>query len=211
LKELQAAADYSLEYTTPWYVREGKLFQYGDNLIWDNDLGRYIYSVLDDSKRIVKYLSVMGNPNGGGVIIKAAKESSGPVKLDNTEKTAFQGYWDLLAIVGHPVLVISEDADLLHLEASITYDGINPQNDIDTAVKAAIKSHLSNLNFGGKFITSDLIVAVKNVTGIKDIQISILEAKPAVGYPYTYVNGAYLAYSGYMILDNANLNLTYTI
>ena len=200
-KELQSLADRSEQYVAPWYIYHNGLFQYGDTLGWDTTTLRYGYSAPNPTAKIIAY-SAVTSTSEGEVIIKAAKDNSGvPEVLTSPEKTAFQGYWEKLAPVGTPVLVISEEADKLKIELSVKYDPYLPLLNVQEQVETNVKTYLKALDFGGVFRISKLIDAIQQVNGVVDAWSTLCEARPDSVPTFTNVVNEYTSYAGYLDID----------
>lgn len=199
--ELQKLAEASQTYSGSWYEMTSKEFQYGDILIWDNQIKRHVYGYADSSKQIIKYAATAANP-GGGVILKVCKESNGPVKLSPAELTAFQGYWSVLNPFT-PLGIISADPDLLTLNLAIHFAAIQPLPELKAAVEQAIVTYLNTLEFGGIFRVSRLIDAIQGVQGVVDVVPGVISAVPAGSSAATTIVSEYRAFAGFARVNSA--------
>lgn len=193
--------------TLAWYHRICFDFQFGDSLTWDGT--KYTYAVPDDTKKIVKRVSV--NDVGGQVRIKVAKLASGvPVKLTGTELTAFVAYVKQVKFAGTNVAVISRDADLLKISYSVK---INPlvlsaSGELLSSagvfpVEDAINNYIQNLPFDGVLNLTKLTDEIQKAVGVIDPVIGAAEAKYGL-LPYFPIINEFNADAGHMKIDPAN-------
>ncbi len=160
-----------------WYLSICYAYQHGDGLIIDNN--RPVYSLIDESKQIIKRTAIKEDANAT-MFFKIVKEVSGELtKLDITELAAFTTYLNRRKIAGTKIDVQSLDADLLDLQVEVLLDPILFDNtgkllsDGNTEpVLNAINEHLKVLDFGGTFYLSKLIDSVINIEGVKDFFIT---------------------------------------
>lgn len=199
-QQLEEAALRAIPHNKYWYATKSKAFQYGDVL--DGTTGGIIYPVIDLSKQIIKVASV--KESQGGLIIKVAKEDNGNlVALDSSELTAFDGYINNIKDAGVFSSVVSQNADLLKLEADIYYNSIIPIADIRAATEQAIVNYLINFPFDGIFRRTALVDAIQAVQGVIDVKIKTCEI--SVNYTTTpnfnAVDVFYETIAGYINLD----------
>ncbi len=160
-----------------WYLSLCYAYQHGDSLIIDNN--RPVYSILDESKQIIKRAAIKEDANATR-FFKIVKEVSGELtKLDINELTAFTTYLNRGKIAGTKIDAQSLDADLLDLQVEVLLDSILFDNtgkllsDGSTEpVLNAINEHLKVFDFGGTFYLFKLIDSVMNIEGVKDFFIS---------------------------------------
>jgi hypothetical protein len=140
-QRLKSAALNVIPHTAYWYSQKAKEFQLGDNL--DATNGSVVYPVIDEAKQIVTASAV--KELGGSLILKVAKDGSGGlVPLSTTELSSFQGYVRNFKDAGVPIVVVSQNPDLLKVGINIFYDPIIPLTTIKTNVEAAIDSYINN-------------------------------------------------------------------
>lgn len=124
------------------------------------------YPIIDENMRIITRCSVITTISGM-VIVKLAKGTT-PQSLDNLEVSAAQAYLEQIGIPGINYTAFSADPDQLFVEAQIYYNGQYSQV-ILANVKQAIANYCANIDFNGVFLVSDLELAIKAVTGVKDV------------------------------------------
>lgn len=197
--------------TAQWYRGQALVFQYGDELIYQNE--KFQYAEIDTTVQIIKRASV--TEAGGVVFIKVAKlnESNAPVKLSNDELVAFQDYISQIKFAGTRATVITLDPDRVDVDVDVYYDPKVLSSDgtlIDNAaiypVNNAVDDYLANVEFDGKIYNNKLIDAIQGAAGVDDIALTGLRAKAAADSGWTTVTRNYSAASGYYTLYNLNIN-----
>lgn len=199
-----------------WYVSKAKAFQYGITLPADSD----VYSIIppaDPTVLVVEYAAAVELVNL--VRIKVARLSSGILApLTSLQLTALTAYIARVKDAGVRVQVTSDDPDNLRLELAVFYDplvlnssGARLDGTAATPVKDAINEFLDNLPFNGLFVLNDLIIALRQLDGVRITEIISAEANYGLT-PYVPVTYEYLPDAGYMILDNTyfDTHVTYT-
>lgn len=176
----------------------------------DPELYTYNYKVVNPDFRIVKYCSVTANQ--GLCTIKVAKQLNNlPTQLSLDEQQSAFSFVQNIQDLGYNVQLVSFNADSVKISANIFYDGQYILSNIQNNVETAIANYFTLLNFDGAVLTNDLIEYVReHVQGIKDFYITDFQGKPDSG-TYQPIIRMYPTLSGYVKLDTANCNYTYTI
>ncbi len=158
-KEVEDKIDNDRTHVAKWYQKQSLKFQYGDELVWKDNL--FQYETYNEEKLIVKHAAV--EERNGFVIIKVATEKNGEKrKLDYEPDTnhvqAFKHYWEKHKDAGVRINVISANPDLLKLKYKIHYDpmvmkpdGTLISNPDSRPVDDAINAYLDHLEFDGYF------------------------------------------------------------
>ena len=201
-KEIAALEEYARlqRYgTLPWWVPQILYFQLGDPLTYNSITGMHYYSVIDETKNIIKRASIL-EVGGTELIIKVAKLDSGEfVKLTLAELSSVDSYVNEIKPAGTLATVLSVDADILDSEAEIYYDGNYLQSDIKTLINEALNTYKTNINYqnvNGKILKNELIDILRELPAINDVLFTILQAKPNGG-SYTAIVREYNTNAGY--------------
>lgn len=185
----------------PWYQREVLKFQYGDTLQFIDD--QYVYTEIDESKKIVKLCAVEDRANGV-VVMKVAKLTNNlPTPLSTIEKTALEAYVSKIRFAGTKFSIVSTAPDLLKFVGTIFYDPIIPLLTVQQNVEAAIDLYLKNLPFNGVFKINSLEDVIQEVEGVTDITVGSVEAKYGA-LAYSSITRTYTAQAGYIDIDPLN-------
>ena len=137
----------------PYYVTEDTSL----NIITRNAI---VTSYMDSSGHIV------GTP--GIVLVKVAKGTT-PGPLNSLEIAALQSYLNIIKPAGILYQILSVKGDRLFTEVKVWYNGAYSST-IQNSVLAAYNNYLATLPFNGVLKLSDLMIAIKNVTGVSDVE-----------------------------------------
>lgn len=213
--EVETMLEKHIAHTPRWYREESLKFQYGDELVWDEDLLSYVYTTYDESKRIVARAACT---EGAGVVaIKAARlVNDVPEALSAPQKAAFESFWAKYKDAGVILNIISEDADMLRVEYQIFYDPLVLDEfgakitDASKPVETAINDYLNALDFNGRLRLESLDAAVRNAEGVVDFVRLTVQSKYGTN-SYADITISEVAYSGYYKIDTDNYPLEDTI
>lgn len=207
--ELQQAADAVPTCNDSWWDAELRKFQYGDELLLDNVTKKYYYEITDTTKQIVNSVAISNQQ------IKVAK--AGPAPLTDDERAALDSFVRKVQPLGTNIILISQDADVIHLDVEIFYDAIVPLNDVQTAVESAINTYLTSLDFSvgrtGTFYITFLVDALQAVNGVVDVKVNNVLAGQTGATELSTVSRKYSPVAGYLVVDPDNplaTSLTYT-
>lgn len=199
-KEVETIAANAITGTLRWYQEQVLLFQFGDLLTYDSNTGKYGYSTIDPTKRIVNRCAVIETAQG--LVIKAAHETGGVVSgLSLAEATALSGYVRKIRFAGTRVQVISGNGDILKVSATIYYDPIVPLATVKADVKAAIQNYVANLDYNGELVVNNLIDKVQQVSGVQDVQVAQAQTKPNSSFGWHTIVRAHVAVYGYYTIS----------
>lgn len=205
-------------HTARWYVNKVKEFQYGFNLVPEHEY--YDNTGIDETvvaaSKIVAYAAFVEQPF---VRLKLAKlVGSDLAKLTPTERAAVVAYVLRFKDAGvklNDATITSTDPDKLKLTLRVKFnplvldstgarlDGTNPE-----PVKTAVKGYLQNLDFNGLFSIQKLVDALQKVEGVADLNVDLIQTQYGA-LPFTSVNISFVPDSGYLIIEDADLIITY--
>jgi hypothetical protein len=164
LVEAEAIAAAAPAGTARWYQKKVLEWQYGDTLEYISN--QYVYDPVDESARIVTRCAIQDR--GDGVVVVKVAKGSTPTPLDNTEKTALEGYIAKVKFAGTRIAVLSQAADEIDLDYDIYYDPIFPLATVQADVQAALESYAADLEFNGEVRITRITDALQGVTGVID-------------------------------------------
>lgn len=211
-EEVEQTIDNTETGLTPWYIDILKEYQHGDILTIENN--RFVYPVIDETKRIVKRVAIKeGAGTDATLYIKAVKEVAGDlVKFTATEKAGVEAYLNKRKILGTKFNLQSLDANLLELTVTVQLDAMLYDTDgslladpTTFPVLDAIEDYNKNFDFGGTYYNSKLIDTVMNVPGVIDFHLTATKMDTVV---YT---GSKESTAGHVKLDVPNSTLTYVL
>lgn len=212
-QQISEKVDLGIPGTDKWYRLELMKFQYGDTLSWDETSGKYFYSVIDESKLIIKRCAVVSS--GGTTAIKVAKLSGDdPIALTNDELTAFKSFVSQTQWAGAKIAPpVSFNSDKLNAPITVFYDGTKKLDDIKAIVEAAFNDYLANLPFNGEYSINKHGDWIEDASvDITEVNMGAVEAKADAG-SYTVVNRIYKPVAGYLERDpviDFDTMITYT-
>jgi hypothetical protein len=203
-KEVDEKLAAEQPHTQHWYRTESLKFQYGDDLVWQDN--KFQYLEYDPLKQIIKHAAT--NEGKGKVVIKVATEKNGILqKLETNQLAAFTAFWEKHRDAGVQVRIISVDPDLLKLKYKIHYDplvmlpdGTLINDSSLTPVQTAINDYLNSVEFDGNFILSKLEDAIQDATGVIDFERIETASKYGTN-SYQEITRLVNAYAGWFIID----------
>lgn len=203
--------------TVRWYHTQAVAFQYGDQLVYNEEYGHFEYPEVDETKKLVKYCAV--KDRGGSIQILVSGDSNGvPSVLSNNVLSAFKSYMNQVKVAGVILDVKSLAADGIRVNAEvqvdpqiITTDGVRI-SDGTKAVEDAINGYLANIVYGGTFNKTKLVDAIQNVEGVVDVTLGKVDVKPSGSTSYTEMtSNNYSAVSGCFKSEKLNETIAYVV
>ena len=195
-REVDTKIADSVVASIPWYHKICLEYQHGDNLVLDETTSEYVYELVDDSKKLVKFASC--RDRGGGVYILVAKESADgyPEALSNDVLTAFREYINRRKPAGIITDVYSYNPDDITLSIRVQYNPILLNSDGSLIsdpsvfpVEDAVNNYLASILYGGTFNRNKLIDAVQSAEGVQDLILGEVSAKASDAQSYSVVEG----------------------
>ncbi|MWB96761.1 nucleotidyltransferase [Flavobacterium sp. GA093] len=166
--------------TLPWYRTMALRFQYGYDLVADEDYfdNQDHTTAQIEASKIVKYAAVNEAEESSRVIIKIAGESAGILApINDDQREGFEAYIDEIKVAGVKVTVLNYKPDRLYLNILIKRNAMildSSGMDKDTAkypVKEAIQEFMKELPFDGDLRLSALVDKLQKVEGVLDATI----------------------------------------
>ena len=229
--DIQNIIDTNQYGSAAWWYNQILAFQYGDLLVFINNIFQYpplpqspSQADLDNlaAKQIIKFCSVSTSEDDGVIQIKVAKADGNgqPAQLSEDEKNGVYSYCKAIRPAGIRFTVISKPADVLQLGATIYYDSAGDLSVIQPAVEQAIATFLATnnaSNVDGTLYVNKLIDAIQAVPGLVgnqvDIKTLIAVSGSGANIVTTPVTSSYQPVSGYIMLDatyHASYPFTYS-
>jgi hypothetical protein len=203
-----------------WYTQTlAKNFQYGYNLIPGTD--KYDNTGIPEdvvaASKIIAFAAMVEEPF---LRLKVAKlQGANLAPLSDPELTAFWNYIKKTKDAGvklYQNTVTSGVPDQLRLVLRVIVNPLvlNLQgqriNTTDlTPVQNAIRKYLQNIDFNGEFSTQDLEDAIRAVDGVDDLSTDEVQMKYGA-LPFTSVDINRIPDSGYLVIDDSNLIITFS-
>jgi len=210
LLEMQMVADSLEPGTSAWWRRVVEEFQIFDELVVVS--GRTTYTVIDESKRIVRRNAITVD-EASTVLIKVAKEDSPGIlqPLDssatNDELGSLEAYLKFRQPLGTKLRVVSVTADKLQVQGTIYYNRALGVTTVRESVQAAMDGYieafsLDESRFDGAVSVLELTDAIQDARGVEDL--SPLRLTGIAGGVTVTTDRVYDTKSGYVIEDADN-------
>ncbi|OQP45900.1 hypothetical protein A4H97_32175 [Niastella yeongjuensis] len=205
-----------------WYAEKAKAFQFGDNLVPENDYYDNTGIPEDEieNAKVVKFAAVVKQKRANGRIylrVKVARANGADLApLDTDQLDALREYFNRIADAGLDIEVDSGVADLLQLKLRIYYNplilganGSRLDGTDNIPVPNAIRTYLQNLPFNGLFVLAQLVDALQAIEGVEIPHVLTCQTSYAQ-FPPTSVDVEYVPDSGYLRIDEDSLkNIEY--
>jgi len=204
-----------------WYPTISKLFQLGDQLVWDGT--KYVYTTEDTSKQIVTQAAA--TESGGLITLKVAKGIlPAIVPLSSPELNSFTFYIkgnnsstanDGIIPAGVNITIVSAIDDDLKFAIDLFYDPLVLNNDgtlvsdlAENPVHDAINDFINALPFDSVFKVIGLVDALQLVQGLSNVVVKNCDAKSSGDVVFVDVlsqtGQKYTTFSGYLRMNVGN-------
>jgi hypothetical protein len=203
-----------------WYAEKAKAFQIGHNLVAEHDYYDNTGISDDDveTSKIVKHAAVVRQRRLNNRVylrIKVATSSGSDLApLQEAQLIPLQEYFDRIADAGVDFEISSSQPDRLILSLRVYYNplilgknGSRLDGTDNAPVPNAIRTYLQNLPFNGLFVLAHLVDALQAVDGVEIPHLTSCTA--SYGNVSTAVAVEYVPDSGYLRIDDADLNIEY--
>lgn len=203
----------------PWYHKISLEFQYGDSLVFDEKTQGFVYPVIDESKRIVKFAAC--RDLGGMVYVLASKDNGSgfPEALSSDELSAFSSYLIERKPAGVLLQAASFDPDEVRASMTVQYNPqvLSPDGQLIAQpgvypVEDAINAYLNGIVYGGALNKTKLVDAVQAAAGVIDVSLGTVSVKTAAESTFTPVAGNnYTSVGGSFVSNNLRSGISYVL
>lgn len=191
--------------TKPWYGDKLLAFQYGYTPVFDSSKYTYEYADTTSSgaiaSRIINKVSVkvVKNMVNNTILMKVATETAPNTfaPISAPQLVAVDSYIDRIKPPGEKTQIQSFAGDLFRGNFKAWYDGTLIAADFQTAFEDTLKLFLKNIPFDGVLHIDDLIVALKKIPGLVNIQVVGVDVKAAFDPTFQTVSENYNPASGW--------------
>ncbi len=223
-KQIDTALYEQKSGTPPWYRNMALSFQYGFDLLTDNDKfnNEGFTDEQIEASKIVKYCSVKESQESNRLVIKIASETDGELApISEPQLESFEQYMKEIKYAGVKINVINNPADKLLLTMVIYRDPLvidangNSIVNAGKPIETATKEYMKNLPFNGELVLNDLIEKLREVPGVINAHIVLANSSY-----YDVVNDEFTDYvgisvktipmAGYFEIENFD-NVTYVV
>lgn len=199
-------------------------FQFGHEL--NDETGVYEESIYTDEEieaaKIVNRAAVMELElnNRKHLFIKVATENENGdlAKLSDAQKSALDQYFARIKPAGTKIIIFSDNADDLRMTLDFYYDplildetGARIDGRGNTTVQDAIRAYLKALKFNGEFTIAELENRLQLISGCADQEVYVRSCEANYKTPEDWqpITASFVANSGYMKIDDANLQINF--
>ncbi|MDR3326899.1 MAG: hypothetical protein LBT04_02005 [Prevotellaceae bacterium] len=193
-REITEIIEEILPHRAKWYRDKALKFMIDHTLIPDTD--RYDTQAMTEDEitaaQIIKYAAAV-EINGSLIVKIATGGSTDLYPVLNEQQIQFETYMNEIRDAGVRITVVNQPGDNFICTLRVFYDAIlNPEN-VQIAIKDAIKEYITGLPFNGEYSNMALVDNVQKVDGVKVVSfigaasLSSISDKiiPVAGY-FTY-------------------------
>jgi hypothetical protein len=184
MEEVEAREDQMRVGTLNWWKEIIKAFQYGDDLVYDENTNTYQYVDDNPDAQIIKYAEVRESESGLLILINQADGNNNPEMIPDPSpiRDAFQSYLNKIKIAGIQVIWGSYNPDKIMLNLNVKYDPLvmNASGELintgEKPVNSALKAYLNTLTYGSGTINKTKIIdAIQLTEGVVDVWADTLD------------------------------------
>lgn len=198
--EVEAIRDAAVPGTVEWYRLKAFDWQNGHAVVMV--AGKPGYAVDDPAARLVARSAVLELPTGG-LIIKLAKASGSTLSaLSSTELASIAGFYREIHFAGTAVSVLSQNADLFKVSASVYHDGTLSVATVATAIDAVLEAYLGSRPFNGRIRYAEVLQTMMSAPGVTDV--TNLQVSVDAGAGHVPIGREYQPQSGWFELDSSS-------
>lgn len=210
--EMDKQAETMYTGSLTWYNDICYKFQYGYELIYNENTGRYGYSVIDETAQIIKIATVSAI-NGTLVFKVATMDADGNIiPLSDIQLIGFRNFLDVMAFAGTKISVISTNPDSVVYELIVYYDPATPLNKLENDLSESLNNYKISQKFGGVIYRHKFIEAITRTKGVITAKVNALKRKGAIESVYIDIDTRAELYAGYFdyspdcVINYININ-----
>ena len=163
---------------TPTYYANAMLkWQYGDDLVLNEDGTQFSYPSVDETKRLITKVSYQeyysSDYKDNILVLKVAKgEADSLSKLEDDELISARAYLSKIKFAGVKCNVVSRKGDVLVPRVDVYYDGAVSKDEIYSNIETALVQYIQNVNFDSAIYAHKVIDAIMGVDHVTDVHIN---------------------------------------
>lgn len=175
--------------TLSWYTEKAIMFQLNDLL----DTKTLAYSIIDESRQIIKFASATENISGG-VTLKLSKQDA-PLSTEELDK--FIAYMEQIKFAGTQISYVSIEPDAITIDMEVFYNGLVSESYVRSAIDLAIASYFDDVGFNGVFRLNSLIERLRLLNEVIDVDMRQIEVTQnsqsnLIGISYSAISGRFV-------------------
>jgi hypothetical protein len=162
---------------TPDYYANALLkWQYGDDLVVNDEGTAFQYATEDDIKKIISHVSYQEyyseEYRDNILILKVATgEDDALTRLTDEELIAARAYLNQIKFAGVKCNVVSRKGDVLVPRLTVYYDGAITKEELYDLIDAALVQFVTDLKFDSSLYAQKVIDAIQKVDHVTDVHI----------------------------------------
>ena len=162
--------------TSAYYANAMLKWQYGDDLIINDEGTAFDYATEDTTKRLITHVSYQEYYNeefkDNILILKVATgEGSSLSQLSDEELIAARAYLNQIKFAGVKCNVVSRRGDVLVPRVTVYYDGAITKEELYDNIDTALIDFIVNMKFDSLIYSQKIIDAIQKVEHVTDVHI----------------------------------------
>ena len=162
--------------TSAYYANAMLKWQYGDDLIINDEGTAFHYATEDTTKRLITHVSYQEYYNeefkDNILILKVATgEGSSLSQLSDEELIAARAYLNQIKFAGVKCNVVSRRGDVLVPRLTVYYDGAITKEELYDNIDTALIDFIVNMKFDSLVYSQKIIDAIQKVEHVTDVHI----------------------------------------
>ena len=162
--------------TSAYYANAMLKWQYGDDLIINDEGTAFHYATEDTTKRLITHVSYQEYYNeefkDNILILKVASgEGRSLSQLSDEELIAARAYLNQIKFAGVKCNVVSRRGDVLVPRVTVYYDGAITKEELYDNIDTALIDFIVNMKFDSLVYSQKIIDAIQKVEHVTDVHI----------------------------------------
>ena len=162
--------------TSAYYANAMLKWQYGDDLIINDEGTAFHYATEDTTKRLITHVSYQEYYNeefkDNILILKVASgEGRSLSQLSDEELIAARAYLNQIKFAGVKCNVVSRRGDVLVPRLTVYYDGAITKEELYDNIDTALNDFIVNMKFDSLVYSQKIIDAIQKVEHVTDVHI----------------------------------------
>lgn len=210
--EMDKQAETMYTGSLTWYNDICYKFQYGYELVYNEQTARYGYNTIDETAQIIKIATVSAI-NGTLVFKVATMDADGNiVPLSDIQLISFRNFLDVMAFAGTKISIISTNPDSVLYNVTVYYDPVSPLDTLKSELSESLNNYRVSQKFGGVIYEHKFIEAITQTKGVVTTKVNSLKRKGSIESVYIDIDTRAELYAGYFdyspdcIVNFVNIN-----
>lgn len=162
--------------TSAYYANAMLKWQYGDDLIINDEGTAFHYATEDTTKRLITHVSYQEYYNEEFkdnilILIVASGEGRSLSQLSDEELIAARAYLNQIKFAGVKCNVVSRRGDVLVPRLTVYYDGAITKEELYDNIDTALIDFIVNMKFDSLVYSQKIIDAIQKVEHVTDVHI----------------------------------------